>query len=289
MSVRSDLAKTHFRVSDTLTVGNRLICPNIQTNNLETKQESIESDTATIQSATIESFTSSAANITTAIIPIVTTNNMVFPDTSADVIIVTPNPLPLPTDAPAVPASNESGPLSPPVLREQRRIQIPTVSTNANFVLTEGAQSINGILTFVNGILLATSGGTASNFNYYEEFQGTLTFTSSLFTDATVGYRIIRIGGIVLLSITTGFSKATTGSDGIMTSLAIPTRFWPQGLSRTTVSVINNSVSTLGMASITPSGTITLHRCDFTTGNVLSDFVATGNAGCSPFTMFWFV
>jgi hypothetical protein len=72
---------------------------------------------------------------------------------------------------------------------------IPDVLANANFVMTEGDQTLKGNKTFGNGIYLSTVGGTATLMNYFEEYSGTFeSFQWGTTTTGTVPYRIQRFG-----------------------------------------------------------------------------------------------
>lgn len=74
-------------------------------------------------------------------------------------------------------------------------------------------------------ITLPTSGGTASQLNYYEEITGTATFGGVAST--TAAYTLIRVGKMVTLHITTVTATATS-SDIWFSLELVPSRMRPK-------------------------------------------------------------
>ncbi len=138
----------------------------------------------------------------------------------------------------------------------------------ANLVLTAG------------NITLPTSGGTAANLNYYEEYTANLSFTGTCFTGAqSVACKIYRIGGKITFMLTS-LTVAASGTSASYTTAAssVPTRLVPGYSIRLPISVMNNSLSQLGVLVIQTDGTVIIYfNADTTTVNTNS-----GNCGHYP-------
>jgi len=89
---------------------------------------------------------------------------------------------------------------------------------------------LNNNVTLSGSLKLPTTGGTASNLNFYEEYSTTITFTwtdgvTNITCDASVSF--VRLGKIVVVRIS---NLSFTGPlNGFVTSVAgsIPSRFTP--------------------------------------------------------------
>lgn len=166
-----------------------------------------------------------------------------------------------------------------------RTYTIPDAGAAASFVMTESAQTINGTKTFGGNILLPTSGGTASNFNYYEELNTTLAFTGNFAGTQTPNVKYTRVGRMVTISMDS-FTVAANATGGI-NSAAIPTRFRPSVNVSFISPVRNNSVTTAGGVTLTSGGVFAFNRLDLTTGNFFQTFQNTNNVGIIDNAFTW--
>jgi len=141
---------------------------------------------------------------------------------------------------------------------------LPDVLADASFVMTQGAQTINGNKTFGNNIILPTSGGTASNFNYYEELDTSFNLTSTTFTgNQSINVYYVRVGKSVTMTVS-GFSKnADLAVSGTIVSGAgaIASQFRPVQDYNATAIVRNQSTDIVGNVTITTAGTMTWTCC----------------------------
>ena len=113
--------------------------------------------------------------------------------------------------------------------------------------MTEGDQTLNGLKTFGTGVKLPTVGGTATSFDYFEEYSGSYDHLNwgSASSDA-VPYRIQRSGTKVNMFIP-GFTLTTTTNDNNITITSVnplPSRFLPAAsYSGTTITYVNSTFS----------------------------------------------
>lgn len=177
-----------------------------------------------------------------------------------------------------------------------RTYSIQDAGANANFVMSEGAQTINGAktltdtTTFGTGILLPTSGGTPSLLDYYEALTGTLVYTCNAFVGSrNVNFQIVRSGAQVVFFSDGLPTEAASGAPGLMLAPAtpIPSQFLPTatvtGAILTFASVTSNSVRVVGTFRVSQGGnfSIAAGAAEGTT------FAATGNLGFNPFVSSW--
>jgi len=125
------------------------------------------------------------------------------------------------TDAISIPATSNqlilggttTTTLNAPAPVSSQTYTIPDVKTNSSFMMLDGAQTAPGVKTFSNGILLPTTGGTATNFQYYEVNTGTVGFTCGAFSGTqTVNYYLVRVGRSVTLVVAPLTSVVGNGS-----------------------------------------------------------------------------
>jgi hypothetical protein len=89
-------------------------------------------------------------------------------------------------------------------------------------------QAASGEKTFSTGIKLATSGGTPSLLNFYEEWSGTFTFTNIFSVNQTSTVSICRNGSIVSMYVSGIVATAGGASSSLVEStgaVVIPSRF----------------------------------------------------------------
>lgn len=137
-------------------------------------------------------------------------------------------------------------------------------------------------------VLLPTSGGTASNLNYYEEYSlvgSSAGWTSnsglgSSFNGGTIA--VVRIGKAVIFMLKSALTFNLSGSDWVYTYL-LPPRFQPsQTMVSNNVSVARSSVTSIGAFVYNTAGYIAFF---FTNG---ASF-ATGSWTIQPFSVSWTV
>jgi hypothetical protein len=111
------------------------------------------------------------------------------------------------------------------------RYQVPTGSAHRFYTgTTELANfSSNGLtITGGLGLILPTTGGTAANLSYYEEYAYSTAFTGP-YSIANVNFSITRIGRVVTMTMTSLSTSAvsTNSSAGFVNATSLPTRFCP--------------------------------------------------------------
>ena len=116
-----------------------------------------------------------------------------------------------------------------PAAAAARTYTIPDAGGAASFVMSASNQTIANNITFSGNVLLATSGGTAANLNYYEEFTSTMGFTGPFTGTINANFSIVRIGKVVAFNCAgVPVTSASGSASAIQTSAgAIPARFLP--------------------------------------------------------------
>lgn len=97
---------------------------------------------------------------------------------------------------------------------------------SATSVVTAGSSPTLGTLTLTTGLLLPTSGGTPATLDFYEVFQGTITWSGIWASSITANVTYVRLGRQVTVTFQRAFAAGTTNSQ--IVSDAIPARFRPQ-------------------------------------------------------------
>lgn len=141
-----------------------------------------------------------------------------------------------------------------------------------------------GLWTFVTGVKLPTSGGTASTLDHYEEYTHTTNMTGAI-TVSNIVFRLVRVGKSVTFTapLTTGTAAASTSIFG---STTLPTRFRPVLQTIRAITVYDSGVletSSYGEFVMTAGGTITIYRRI----NASLSWNAVSNAGFGAFSMSW--
>ena len=125
-----------------------------------------------------------------------------------------------------------------------RNFNVPDVPDGANFVMSEGDQTINGVYTFTNGVKFGDGGSVLVDF---EEFSGSYDHLDwGVASSSAVPYRIQRSGTKVSMFIP-GFTLVTTPTNDstiVSTGDPLPSRFLPAAsYSGKTITYINSTFS----------------------------------------------
>jgi hypothetical protein len=142
-----------------------------------------------------------------------------------------------------------------------RVISIPDAGATANFVLSEGAATINGLKTLGTGIVLPTSGGTGATLDYYETLAHSTNFQGPFTTPIAGTINISRIGNIVTASSNANYSGASNASLAITIATALPARFRPSNNS-VYFTIFTDSGSTIptgAIANVSTAGVMTFY------------------------------
>lgn len=150
----------------------------------------------------------------------------------------------------------------------QMYVNASGVFTNSNITLNSG----NLALTSGN-IILPTTGGTAANLNFYEEYTDSSFGFAGPWTARNTTLYITRIGKICILQLASLTFTASTATY-IASTGTIPSRFNPIAEVEPFVEVYNNSSFALGSATLQTSGGIQIYN-----GPSGSNFASTGIAG----------
>jgi hypothetical protein len=168
-----------------------------------------------------------------------------------------------------------------------------TVLQNADVL---GSGSIGGNLTIANsgsfggmlvknnasvqgGVYLKTTGGTASELNYYETVDETIELSGIWAANRTVSAKFTRVGSIVTLHVPGTSATATTAST-ITNNGAFSSRFRPATSVYGTVIVTDNGVDKQGCISIIDDGSIYISGGDSPSTN----FAGAGTSGVLGFS-----
>jgi hypothetical protein len=170
-----------------------------------------------------------------------------------------------------------------------------TVLQNADVL---GSGSIGGNLTIANsgsfggmlvknnasvqgGVYLKTTGGTASELNYYEEASEDITFTGIWASGQTASAKFTRIGRTVILHVPSVIASSNTASS-ITNSAAISSRFRPATSFYGVIMATDNGSDTAGTISIIDDGSIYIGKG---TSGLSGNYGGSGNAGFLGFTI----
>lgn len=184
-----------------------------------------------------------------------------------------------------------------PIPSASRVYSIQDAGASANFILSEGAQTINGVKTFGSGIMLPSIGGTPSSFSHYEEYSwssptDTTMGANSLWTTSpqNATATVIRIGKMVHM-IFDRFMPATNTNNAaplIRFTTNLPSQFAPASTRYGwTYTLSNNGSPMNGLVFISNSGQVrnVYRNIDATTNWP----TATPACGFEGFTVSWSV
>ncbi len=159
---------------------------------------------------------------------------------------------------------------------------IPDTS-DGEFVMTTGAQTITGAKTFTSvtadTLLLPTAGGTATSLNYYEEYTHTTEVTGPWAGTLTMTIHVTRVGRMMNL-YQHGTVQGTWSASAIaQTVTALPARFRCATGLRPMVSTLNNGVATERLTEARTTG-----QFEFFGSGTNGPFTS-GICGIYPWTM----
>jgi hypothetical protein len=152
-------------------------------------------------------------------------------------------------------------------------LSIPNPGTNCSIVITETAQTINGVKTLNDGIILPASGGTPTLLNYYEVNISTLlTFTGIWASNQSSTASFCRIGKLCNMVIPT--IAATSNTSSVISLVGtLSSRFRPSEDLYFIISIEDNNVFKSGIFWLKQDGDIEV-RLD-NNGN----FAGSGSSG----------
>lgn len=164
-----------------------------------------------------------------------------------------------------------------------QQLQLQPANGTYAGVLTTGTQTIAGAKTFSDSILLATTGGTPTALNFYEEYSASVNATGIWASGQSCEVRIIRIGSLVTLHCyKPGVAGVvnTANSAGVITvgSNVIPARFRPTATILMPTNNLDNNVNNTGRLEISTAGALQVKSVSG--GN----FSGTGSSGFGNFT-----
>jgi len=278
--VPSDLRKTNFTVDDTLLVRGRLLVQDLLAASEIKVANLIVTNEATIPNINMDGGGGSSVPTNIVLTEGNQTVNGIKTFTSALTSSLTSNQVEL--------GSTNKVTLNAVLPSASRVYSIQDPGADANFVMSEGAQTINGVTTFGTSILLPTTGGTASALNYYEEFSSTMDFMSNAFAGTrTSNYTITRTGNQVTVDMNVLALGAASGSAGvILSSTAFPERFmFTSGSRYAYMNGFSNSAQIAGLVKVLSTGTVR-YAAGAADG---STFANTGNIGVNAYSMTWTV
>jgi hypothetical protein len=110
-----------------------------------------------------------------------------------------------------------------------RRITFQDPGVSANFVLSEGASTLNGLRSFGTGISLPTTGGTAQTMDYFSYTTFNSTFSWNVHTSASVSILAVRLHTATWLFVGPIFidSDESPPNSTVVSNTAIPSGFRP--------------------------------------------------------------
>lgn len=137
-------------------------------------------------------------------------------------------------------------------------------------IITSGGLGVLKNISCGSGIYLPTTGGTASQLNYYEEFDTSIAFTGPVSGNMSVHFT--RIGRSIFFHWDSLYGTSTSAVK--FTGTIAQTRFRPVHSIAFVVYGQNNSANTWLILNITNTGTVTF-------GLGPNDAVFTGSGGCA--------
>ncbi len=190
------------------------------------------------------------------------------------------------------------------VLVVGKQLVVPRIQSAELVVTSSSSGKIKDLtvddLTILNTMILPTPGGTASSLNFYQEFSGTVDFTSTAFNGTqTVAVKLTRIGNKVTMLLS-GFEAANNTLAGTIDAAAgsIPAQFRPSESITLPMMVIFNAgvgasicagllgVGSDGSMTVTLNQSITISGVTVMLGTPFPA-VATANFGFPSYAGSW--
>lgn len=161
-----------------------------------------------------------------------------------------------------------------------RTVTIPDPGANCNVIISETAQTKNGLLTLGNGAQFtnATSGYSATTLDYFEETSIAYTLSGIWATGQAITCYVGRIGKTVSLTFTGSAATANT-SAVISFNTTMLTRFRPVDQIVQIISVRNNGAVAVGSFIIQADGTMNIYNTNS------SNFTGSGTSGNFQFAI----
>jgi hypothetical protein len=135
----------------------------------------------------------------------------------------------------------------------------PADASNPGGVSTT-TQSLAGLKTFDNGVRFATTGGSPTTLDYYEE-SGTILLSATGALSTTFVILIKRIGRMCILTMAAFADAVTSTNNKIVSSSGVDTQFRPASTVTWTIPTIDGATTSTratGELSIDSSGIVTL-------------------------------
>jgi hypothetical protein len=150
--------------------------------------------------------------------------------------------------------------------------------TSSNTASTLASRDVSGNsnfnqLTLASGLLLPTSGGTATSLTYYEEGSVTTTWNGPWSSNQNGNITFCRIGKKVTLFLPQVLATANNGNN-ISNVSALPSKLIPNAVQSFVVRVRDDATDKTGMVELDTSGFLT-----FGSDPGFDAFVGSGNTG----------
>jgi hypothetical protein len=174
---------------------------------------------------------------------------------------------------------------------------VPDAGGAANFVMSEGTQTINGAKTLTNAtVSFPTTGGTPTALNYYEDYSENIEFNGDFGLTPTPNpsVRFVRIGAMVMMTVPT-FSEpvsVTPASSSLASLTNIPARFRPLIDAPCRITMISNGAGRQGNCIVRTTGLIEIFFQTVSGSQIQTTDVTVppnGNIGTQAFTHYWLV
>ena len=141
--------------------------------------------------------------------------------------------------------------LRAPIPSSNRIYTIPDVSANADFVMTEGAQTINGVKAITNGITL----NTAAILDYYAVYNHITTWGGPIPVTAPLTCVFTRIGRQVTVVIPQIQGTGNSVTSSLIMTTPVPVQFCPlNDIYFWSALTINNGFNSLGHFNVRQAG-----------------------------------
>ncbi len=144
-------------------------------------------------------------------------------------------------------------------------------SLNAGSGTIQTTGSVSASTATASQLQLATSGGTPSDLNFYEEASESITFTGPWASNRSTTIHYVRVGRLVSMIIL-GFNGSLTTSTNITSTTGIAARFRPGSSRFTNIYVYNNSFIRTAVIRIANTGILTAFGTE-----TLGAFTGVGN------------
>ena len=173
--------------------------------------------------------------------------------------------------------------INAPTPAASRTYTMPDVLASASFIMSEGAQTINGDKTFGSGILLPTTGGTATALAHYEEYVHNTNLTGIWAAAKASVWDVTRVGRIVNCTLRADVLAVANTATTFIMSTALPARFRSPSTFRHYYLASDNAVAVQSRMDVQSNGLL-----KFWSGNGVN-FAGAGSSGLYTMTFTWSV